>query len=49
MLNIAYAILIPNVLFVLSLVVLVYWYCPYCQARCKKYEQQTDLRDGHYE
>ena len=33
MLNIAYAILIPNVLFVLSLVVLVYWYCPYCEAR----------------
>jgi len=34
------AILIPNGLFVLSVVVLVYWYCPYCQARCRKYEQQ---------
>jgi len=37
--NIAYSLLIPNLLFVLSLVVLIYWYCPYCQARCKKYEQ----------
>ena len=37
--NIAYSLLIPNLLFILSLVVLVYWYCPYCQARCKKYEQ----------
>jgi len=33
----------------LSLVVLVYWYCPYCQAKCKKYEQQTDVRENHYE
>jgi len=40
------SILIPNVTFVLSVVVLVYWYCPYCQARCKKYEQQTNVRDG---
>ena len=47
--SIAYAILVPNVMFVLSLVVLVYWYCPYCQAKCKKYEQQTDVRDNHYE
>ena len=39
MTNIAYSLLIPNLLFILSLVVLVYWYCPYCQARCKKYEQ----------
>ena len=37
--NIAYSLLIPNLLFVLSLVVLIYWYCPYCQARCNKYEQ----------
>ena len=20
-------------------------YCPYCQARCRKYEEQTDLRE----
>ena len=46
---IAYAILVPNVMFVLSLVVLVYWYCPYCQAKCKKYEQQTDIKDNHLE
>ena len=37
--NIAYSLLIPNLLFILSLVVLIYWYCPYCQARCRKYEQ----------
>ena len=37
--SIAYSLLIPNLLFIVSLVVLVYWYCPYCQARCKKYEQ----------
>jgi len=43
--SILFSILIPNVLFVLSLVVLVYWYCPYCQARCRKYEEQTDLRE----
>jgi len=47
--SIAYAILVPNIMFVLSLIVLVYWYCPYCQAKCKKYEQQTDVRDNHYE
>jgi len=44
--SILYSILIPNVLFVLSLVVLVYWYCPYCQARCRSYEPQTDYRNG---
>jgi len=49
--NIAYSLLIPNLLFILSLVVLVYWYCPYCQARCKKYEQadmdmDSDDEDG---
>ncbi|XP_023336325.1 protein tipE [Eurytemora carolleeae] len=43
--SIMFSILIPNLLFVLSLVVLVYWYCPYCQARCRKYEEQTDFRD----
>ena len=46
---ILYAIMIPNCMFVLSLVVLVYWYRPYCQAKCKKYEQQTDIKDNHYE
>jgi len=33
--NILSAILIPNVLFVLSIIVLIYWYCPYCQNHCK--------------
>ena len=37
--NIAYSLLIPNLLFVLSLVVLIYWYCPYCQAKCNNYHQ----------
>jgi len=43
--SIAYSLLIPNLLFILSLVVLVYWYCPYCQAKCKNY-QQADLDDN---
>lgn len=43
------SILIPNILFVLSIIILVYWYCPYCQARCRKYEEQTDLQDNDYE
>ena len=36
------SIAIPNGLFLVSLIVLLYWYCPYCQARCRKYEEQTD-------
>ncbi len=40
--NIVAAIAIPNGVFLVSLVVLLYWYCPYCQARCRKYEEQTD-------
>jgi len=39
------SILIPNGLFVLSVIVLVYWYCPYCQTRCRKYEHQQDEKD----
>jgi len=50
--NIAYSLLIPNLLFILSLVVLVYWYCPYCQAKCRQYEQadmdmDSDDEDGN--
>ena len=46
--NIAYSLLIPNLLFLVSLVVLVYWYCPYCQARCRHYERtdEADLEWG---
>ena len=40
--HVVYAITIPNGLFLISLIVLLYWYCPYCQARCRKYEEQTD-------
>ena len=36
------SIAIPNGLFLISLIVLLYWYCPYCQARCRKYEEQND-------
>ena len=36
------SIAIPNGLFLVSLIVLLYWYCPYCQARCRKYEEQMD-------
>ncbi|XP_040575162.1 protein tipE isoform X1 [Lepeophtheirus salmonis] len=39
------SIVIPNGLFLISLIVLLYWYCPYCQARCHKYETQNDEDD----
>jgi len=41
--SIVASIVIPNGLFIISLVVLLYWHCPYCQARCKKYEEQMDF------
>jgi len=37
---------IPNVIFVISLIVLLYWYCPYCQAKFHKYDEQID-QEGH--
>ena len=40
--NVVASIAIPNGLFLISLIVLLYWYCPYCQARCRKYEEQND-------
>jgi len=40
--NIVASIVIPNGLFLISLVVLLYWHCPYCQQRCRKYEEQMD-------
>ena len=40
--NVVASIVIPNGIFLVSLVVLLYWYCPYCQARCRNYEEQTD-------
>jgi len=43
--NVIFSIVVPNLIFILSLIVLVYWYCPYCQARCRKYEEHTDLGD----
>jgi hypothetical protein len=39
------SIVIPNVLFVISLIILLYWYCPYCQAKCQRYEEQIDQDD----
>jgi hypothetical protein len=39
------SIAIPNGLFVISLCILLYWYCPYCQARCRKYEEHRDQED----
>lgn len=36
------SIVIPNVIFVIGLIVLLFWYCPYCQTKCGKYEEQTD-------
>jgi hypothetical protein len=26
-------------------VVLLFWYCPYCQTKCGKYEEQGDDED----
>ena len=40
--NIVASVVIPNGIFLVSLIILLYWYCPYCQARCKKYEEQMD-------
>ena len=36
------SVTIPNVIFVISLIVLLYWYCPYCQAKFHKYDEQID-------
>lgn len=41
--SIVASIIIPNGLFIISLIVLLYWHCPYCQARCRKYEEQMDF------
>lgn len=43
--SIVAAITIPNGLFLIALVVLLFWYCPYCQARCRKYEEQTNMEE----
>jgi len=40
------SIFIPNILFVLSTAVLVYWYCPYCEARCRNYQEQQNEEDS---
>ena len=47
--SIVASILVPNVIFAVSLVILLYWYCPYCQARCKKYEDQINQDDKEHE
>ena len=36
------SVTVPNIIFLISLIVLLYWYCPYCQARCHKYDEQID-------
>lgn len=41
--SIVASIVIPNALFIISLIVLLYWHCPYCQSRCRKYEEQMDF------
>ena len=43
------SIMIPNVIFAVSLLILLYWYCPYCQARCKRYEDQINQDDKEQE
>ncbi len=47
--NIVASIAIPNGLFLISLIVLLYWYCPYCQARCRKYEEQMNFPEEEEE
>lgn len=42
MFSIVASIAVPNALFVVSLSILLYWYCPYCQAKCRKYQEQVD-------
>jgi Na+ channel auxiliary subunit TipE len=36
--SIVAAISIPNGLFAIALIVLLFWYCPYCQARCQSHK-----------
>ena len=43
--NIVVSVTIPNVIFLISLIVLLYWYCPYCQARFHKYDEHIDQDD----
>ena len=45
MFSIVASIAVPNALFVVSLSILLYWYCPYCQAKCRKYQEQVDHDD----
>ena len=42
MASIIASIVVPNVIFIVSLSILLYWYCPYCQAKCHNYEEQID-------
>jgi hypothetical protein len=44
------SVTIPNVIFLISLIILLYWYCPYCQAKCHKYDEQIDQdeKDDEY-
>ena len=42
MASIIASIIVPNVIFIISLSILLYWYCPYCQAKCHNYEEQID-------
>jgi len=39
------SVTVPNFIFLISLIVLLYWYCPYCQARCHKYDEQIDQEE----
>ena len=48
MFSIVASIAVPNALFVVSLSILLYWYCPYCQAKCRKYEEQVDQDEREY-
>ena len=43
------SIIVPNVIFVISLSVLLYWYCPYCQAKRQSYEEQIDQEEEEEE
>ena len=43
------SVTIPNIIFLISLMVLLYWYCPYCQAKFHKYDEQIDQHEDVHE
>ena len=38
------SIFIPNIIFVVSVAILVYWYCPYCESQYRNLNDQDNDR-----